>query len=89
MCEFYIFLQSKYYLYMKQKINTLKKSLENMQNKVVEVTKTHYTLENKDVFEHTFEIDENINVGEFQKMLDNAKSVVLETINKIENDELD
>ncbi|MCK9543839.1 MAG: hypothetical protein M0R03_17610 [Novosphingobium sp.] len=60
-----------------------------MQNKVVEVTKTHYTLENRDVFEHTFDIDENINVGEFQKMLDNAKSVVLETINKIENGELD
>ena len=74
---------------MKQKINTLKKSLENMQNKVVEVTKIHYILENRDVFEHTFDIDENINVGDFQKMLDNAKSVVLETINKIENNELD
>ena len=74
---------------MKQKINTLKKSLENMQNKVVEVTKIHYILENRDVFEHTFDIDENINVGDFQKMLDNAKSVVLETIDKIENNELD
>ena len=74
---------------MKRKINTLKKSLENMQNKVVEVTKTHYILENRDVFEHTFDIDENINIGDFQKMLDNAKSVVLETINKIENNELD
>lgn len=41
------------------------------------------------MFEHTFDIDENINVGEFQKMLDNAKSVVLETLYKIENSELD
>lgn len=74
---------------MKKKINTLKKALNNMQNKVIEVTKTHYTLENGDVFEHTFDIDENITIEEFQKLLDNAKSVVLETLNKIENGELD
>lgn len=74
---------------MKKKINTLKKSLENMQNKVVEVTKTHYTLENGDMFEHTFDIDENISVEEFQKLLDNAKSIVIDTLNKIQNDEID
>lgn len=74
---------------MKKKINTLKKALNNMQNKVIEVTKTHYTLENGDVFEHTFDIDENITVDEFQKLLDNAKSVVLDTLNKIDNGELD
>lgn len=76
-------------LYMNTKINTLKKALNNMQNKVVEVTKDHYTLDNGDVYEHQFEIDENITVNEFQKMLDNAKSLVLETLNKIENGELD
>ena len=27
---------------------------------VVEVTKTNYTLENGDVYEHTFDIDEDI-----------------------------
>lgn len=74
---------------MKKKINTLKKALNNMQNKVIEVTKTHYTLENGDVFEHTFDIDENITIEEFQKLLDNAKSVVLDTLNKIDNGELD
>lgn len=81
-------MQSKYYLYMKKKINTLKKTLKNMQNKVIEVTKTHYTLENGDVFEHTFDIDENITIDEFQKLLNNAKSIVIDTLNKIENDEL-
>ncbi len=73
---------------MKKKINTLKKTLKNMQNKVIEVTKTHYTLENGDVFEHTFDIDENITIDEFQKLLNNAKSIVIDTLNKIENDEL-
>ena len=59
-----------------------------MQLKVVEVTKTNYTLENGDVYEHTFDIDENITVEEFQKLLDNAKNAIIETLNKIEKDEI-
>ena len=59
-----------------------------MQLKVVEVTKTNYTLENGDVYEHTFDIDENITVDEFQKLLDNAKNTIIETLNKIEKDEI-
>ena len=59
-----------------------------MQPKVVKVTKTNYTLDNGDVYEHTFDIDENITVDEFQSLLDNAKNVIVETINKIENDEV-
>lgn len=59
-----------------------------MHYKVIEVTKTHYTLDNGDVFEHTFDIDENITIDEFQKLLDNAKVFVLDTINKIDNEEL-
>ena len=71
---------------MNSKINNTKKALENMQLKVVEVTKTNYTLENGDVYEHTFDIDENITVDEFQKLLDNAKNTIIETLNKIEKD---
>jgi hypothetical protein len=56
--------------------------------KVVEVTKTNYTLENGDVYEHTFDIDESITVEEFQILLDNAKSTILNTLNKIDKDEL-
>ena len=59
-----------------------------MQLKVVEVTKTNYTLENGDVYEHKFDIDENITVEEFQKLLDNAKNTIIETLNKIEKDEI-
>ena len=73
---------------MNNKINNTKKALQNMQLKVVEVTKTNYTLENGDVYEHTFDIDENITVGEFQKLLDNAKNTIIETLNKIEKDEI-
>lgn len=73
---------------MNSKINNTKKALQNMQLKVVEVTKTNYTLENGDVYEHTFDIDEGITVEEFQKLLDNAKNTIIETLNKIEKDEV-
>lgn len=73
---------------MNTKINKIKKTLQSMQMKVVEVTKTNYTLENGDVYEHTFDIDELITVEEFQILLDNAKSTILNTLNKIEKDEL-
>lgn len=73
---------------MNTKINKLKKSLLDMQPKVVKVTKTDYTLDNGDVYEHTFGINENITVEEFQSLLDNAKNIIVETLNKIENDEV-
>ena len=73
---------------MNSKINDMKKALLNMPLKVIEVTKTSYTLENGDVYEHTFDIDENITVDEFQKLLGNAKNTVIETLNKIEKDEI-
>ena len=73
---------------MNTKINKLKKLLLYMQPKVVKVTKTDYTLDNSDVYEHTFDIDENITVDEFQTLLDNAKNIIVETLNKIENDEV-
>ena len=73
---------------MNTKINNVKKALQNMQMKVVEVTKTNYTLDNGDVYEHTFDIDSSITVEEFQVLLDNARETVLNTLNKIDKDEL-
>lgn len=73
---------------MNSKINNTKKALQNMYLNVVEVTKTNYTLENGDVYEHTFDIDEDITVKEFQKLLDNAKNTIIETLNKIDKDEI-
>lgn len=56
-----------------------------MNQKVIKVTKTDYTLENGDVFEHTFDINENITVEEFQLLLNKAKDVIAETLNYVEN----
>lgn len=68
-------------------INNIKKTLQSNQMKVIEVTKTNYTLENGDVYEHTFDIDEDITVEEFQTLMDNAKTTFLNSLNKIENDD--
>lgn len=73
---------------MKGNINKVRTYLQNMEMKVVKVTKTNYTLENGDVYEHTFDIDENITVEEFQKLLDNARSFITDTLKKIEKEEL-
>lgn len=73
---------------MDTKINKVKKALQNMQMKVVEVTETNYTLENGDIYEHTFEIDSNMTVEKFQVLLDNARGTVLSTLNKIEKNEI-
>lgn len=69
-------------------INNLKNTLQNMQPNVIEVTKTSYTLDNGDTYEHQFEINENITVNEFQKLLDNAKNTIVETLHKIEKNEI-
>lgn len=73
---------------MSAKIKKLTKSLMDTQPKVVQVTKDNYTLDNGDVYEHTFEVDEGITVEEFQKLLDNAKNTIIDTLNKIDKDEL-
>lgn len=67
---------------MNKRINRLKTTLNNMA-KVVEVNKDYYVLDNGDIYEHTFEIDENITVDEFQKLLDNAKETILSALHKI------
>lgn len=69
-------------------INNVKKVIQNMQMKVVDVTETNYTLENGDVYEHTFDIDSSITVEEFQILLDNAREAVLNTLNKIDTNEI-
>ena len=73
---------------MDTKINKVKKALQNMQMKVVEVTETNYTLENGDIYEHTFDIDSNMTVEKFQVLLDIARETVLSTLNKIEKNEI-
>ena len=71
---------------MKQnKLHSLMDKLKQQSCKVIEVTKDHYVLENGDVFEHTFSIDDNITVEQFQHLLDKAKDMVLQTLEKIDD----
>lgn len=72
---------------MNRKINIIKKSLKEMRPKVIEVTKTNYTLDNGDVYEHTFDIDENITVEEFQALLDNARETIIDALDRIKPQE--
>lgn len=53
-------------------------------SKVIAVDSHSYTLDNGDVIEHNFELPDGITVKEFQKMLDDAKSIITYIINKVE-----
>ena len=66
--------------------NKLIKIMEEKNMKVVRVSKTEYELENGDVYPNVFELDENVTVDEFQKLLDESKSLVLSHIKNIEKD---
>lgn len=65
--------------------NKLIKTMEEKKMKVIRVSKTEYELENGDVYPHVFELDEDITVNEFQKLLDESKSMILSHIKNIEN----
>lgn len=65
---------------MKKKINNMIDNLNTSKYKVISVTKDNYTLENGDVYEHTFELPDDITVEEFQEMLDKAKETLKNTL---------
>jgi hypothetical protein len=69
---------------MKNKFEEMVENLNTSKYKVVAVTKDNYTLENGDVYEHTFEIPDDITVEEFQEMLDRAKETLKNTMCKDE-----
>ena len=71
---------------MKTKIQKLIEKVEKTQHKVVRVTKTEFELETGDVYPHTFELDDDISVDEFQKLLDSSKDLVLEQIKRIDEE---
>ena len=62
------------------------KIMEEKNMKVVRVDKTEYELENGDVYPHVFELDEDITVEEFQKLLDESKSMILNHIKNIDGE---
>ena len=66
--------------------NKLIKIMEEKNMKVVRVDKTEYELENGDVYPHVFELDGDITVEEFQKLLNESKTLVISHIKNIEKD---
>lgn len=66
--------------------NKLIKIMEEKNMKVVRVSKTEYELENGDIYPNVFELDDDITIEEFQKLLDESKSLVLFHIKNIEGD---
>lgn len=65
-----------------------KKLIKKMENKVyivVRVTKSEFELDNGDIYPHAFELDDDITVEEFQKILDASKDMVIDHIKKIED----
>ena len=65
---------------MKKELKHMIEELNTSKYKVVAVTKDNYTLENGDVYDHTFELPDDITVEEFQEMLDKAKETLKNTL---------
>lgn len=66
--------------------NKLIKIMGEKNMKVVRVDKHEYELENGDVYPNVFELDDDITVEEFQKLLDESKYLVLSHIKNIEEE---
>lgn len=67
----------------KKKLETVMNELENKKFKVVRVTKTEFELDNGDIYPHTFELDDNISVAKFQKLLDASQETMVDHLKKI------
>lgn len=69
---------------MRKKINKVMENLKNKSLKVVRVDKTEFELDNGDVYPIPFEldVDEDISIEEFQKILDSSKETILKILDK-------
>lgn len=59
------------------------KRMEEHKYTVVRVNKTEFELDNGDIYPHAFELDNDITVEEFQKLLDESQDMVLNHIKNI------
>ena len=69
---------------MRKQINKVMENLKNKSLKVVRVDKTEFELDNGDVYPIPFEldVDENISIEEFQKILNSSKETILKIMDK-------
>ncbi len=67
---------------MRKQKNKLMETLKNKIVKVVRVDKHEFELESGDVYPMPFEldVDEDISVEEFQKILDSSKDIILKIL---------
>ena len=70
---------------MNNKRNKLIKKMENQEYTVIRVTRTEFELSSGDIYPHAFELDDDITVEEFQKLLDSSKDMIIDQIKKIED----
>ena len=68
---------------MKPKINNIINKMKLQKMIVVRVTKTEFELDNGDIYPHTFELDEDITIDEFQMLLNESQSTMINHLNKI------
>ena len=69
-------------IYMKKRKNIIMENLKNKQLKVVRVDKHEFELDNGDIYPIPFEldVDEDVSVEEFQKILDSSKEIILKIL---------
>ncbi len=65
-----------------KKRNTIMENLKNESLKVVRVDKHEFELDNGDIYPIPFEldVDEDVSVEEFQKILDSSKEIILKIL---------
>jgi ATP sulfurylase len=70
---------------MRKKINKIMEDLKSKNLIVVRVNKTEFELDNGDVYPIPFEfdVDEDISVEEFQKLLDSSKDNMIKILGNI------
>jgi hypothetical protein len=68
---------------MKNKIYKIMDNLKSKVIKVIKVSKTEFELDNGDVYPHTFELDDDISVEEFQELLNKSKQTMIDHLQKI------
>ena len=58
--------------------------IEDKKYNVVRVSRTEFELDNGDVYPHSFELDDDISIEEFQKLLDSSKGIMISLLKQID-----
>ena len=60
------------------------KMIKETKYTVIRVTKTEFELDNGDIFQHNFELEEEISIDEFQKLLDSSKELIMDLLKRVD-----